>query len=195
MFVCKAALLTAMSWMRVDRSMTCSLAERSSTPSRWSLSFILFRVFIMSSFSCVLVSHSRSFFSSFAISSTWSKGGQGSERLFTLGWDKQYVMHVLNEVSLITLTFPELLCLVPPLFHLILIDQPVKQADRNKHHHKNTLAVLHETIQGQLQSSQAGKLWGNVMIKLITDVNSWLPICEGLRWIASIDWGCCSLLS
>lgn len=73
-----------MSLMRECRSSTWSRADRNSTPSLCSLSFILLRVFIMSSFSCVLVSHSLSFRSSLAISSEWSKRAHGVEDIIAV---------------------------------------------------------------------------------------------------------------
>jgi len=36
------------------------------------------------------------------------------------------------------LTFPELLCLVPPLLHLVLVDQPVKSAVTGENRQQGT---------------------------------------------------------
>lgn len=58
---------------RAVRSATCCLTFLCSVLSFSSFSFILLRVCIMSSFSCVLASHSRSFFSNFCWSSWCSK--------------------------------------------------------------------------------------------------------------------------
>lgn len=112
----KTVLLTAMSLIREDRSRTCSLAERSSTPSRWSLSFILFKVFIISSFSWVLVSHSRSFFSSLASSSMWSKLIQWSRYLLKL------CMHPIPKQLELE---PEPISISGCIKVLILIDWPI----------------------------------------------------------------------
>lgn len=62
--MCCVSERTALScWSRADSSATCSLACVWSLLSRSSLSFILFNMAIMSSFSLFLASHSLSFFS------------------------------------------------------------------------------------------------------------------------------------
>lgn len=68
----------SLSW--ATSSATCPRAWRSSWDSRASLSFILFSVRIISSFSNVFVSHSRSFLSSLLTSSMCSGMGVGQER-------------------------------------------------------------------------------------------------------------------
>lgn len=67
----------SLSW--ATSSATCPRAWRSSWDSRASLSFILFSVRIISSFSNVFVSHSRSFLSSLLTSSMCSG----------MGWDRK----------------------------------------------------------------------------------------------------------
>lgn len=57
---------------RAVRSDTCCLTSLCSPISLSNFSFILLSVCIISSFSCVLASHSRSFFSIFCWSSWWS---------------------------------------------------------------------------------------------------------------------------
>lgn len=64
-------LLSSCSW--AVRSATCCFTCLCSVVSFSSFSFILFKVCIISSFSWVLASHSRSFFSNFCCNSLCSK--------------------------------------------------------------------------------------------------------------------------
>lgn len=92
------ALTLLSSWSCAVRSATCCLTCLCSLVSFSSFSFILFKVCIISSFSWVLASHSRSFFSSFCCNSlcstqenngTWKQGTLPSWSAFSkqkIGW-------------------------------------------------------------------------------------------------------------
>lgn len=117
---------------RTVSSATCCLTFLCSVLSFSSFSFILLSVCIMSSFSWVFASHSRSFFSNFCCNSWCSVMGIYSDIEFL---KKQHYFscqtYSISGKSFIVLqTFSHFLCLLFPLFDFIFIDQP---ADRMTH--------------------------------------------------------------
>lgn len=96
------------------------------------------------------------------------------------------VIHFLfRPVCQTCFTFPELLGLVSPLFHLVLIDQPVRQADNNEHGQKLKTAshkmLVHKGVHcSPTQSRQIilGKSNHWIGELSITNNNSRLPSCD-----------------